>query len=62
MSAKKRDTKDEGDFIYTPYITLRNGRRLYASECGKRAFKIPVNRERKPTTESSAGKSKRKKA
>jgi hypothetical protein len=24
--------------ICRPYITLRNGKRLYASECGKQAF------------------------
>ena len=25
-------------WVYTAYITLKNGRRLYASECGKKAF------------------------
>lgn len=32
------------EFVYTAYITLRNGRRLYARECGKKAFVIPVDR------------------
>lgn len=25
-------------WVYTAYITLKNGTRLYASECGKKAF------------------------
>ena len=28
--------------IWTAYITLRNGKRLYASQCGKKAFPIWV--------------------
>lgn len=28
--------------IFTKYITLRNGRRLYARECGLKAFRIMV--------------------
>ena len=34
----------DADFVYTAYITLRNGRRLYARECGKQAFIIPADR------------------
>jgi len=29
-----------GHWGYTAYITLRNGRRIYASQYGKRAFRI----------------------
>ena len=29
-------------YIFRPYITLRNGRRLYAWQCGKKAFCFPV--------------------
>lgn len=36
----------EGEVIYTSYITLRNGRRLYASQLGLRAFRIVVRSKR----------------
>ena len=48
---KKRKKQDEPKppkgkegyrLIYTAYITLRNGKRLYASSCGKKAFAIWV--------------------
>lgn len=29
-------------YIYVTYITLRNGKRIYASQYGKRAFRIRV--------------------
>ena len=29
-------------YIFTPYITLKNGRRLYASQYGLKAFRIRV--------------------
>lgn len=32
---------DNGDFIYRPWITLRDGRRIYAKDRGLTAFKIP---------------------
>lgn len=31
-------------YIFRPYITLKNGVRIYAKQRGKKAFKIPVNR------------------
>jgi hypothetical protein len=34
-------TKDDPDFIYRPWITLRDGRRIYARDRGLAAFKIP---------------------
>ncbi len=39
MSASKNDTTK---YIYTAYITLRNGKRIYASQYGLKAFYIPV--------------------
>lgn len=32
------------EYIYIKYITLHNGRRIYASQYGKKAFYIPVKR------------------
>ena len=29
-------------FIFVKYITLRNGKRIYASDYGYKAFRIPV--------------------
>lgn len=28
----------EYDLVFTPYITLKNGRRIYARQYGKKAF------------------------
>ena len=39
----------DGEVIYTAYITLRNGRRIYAYQKGLRAFRIVVPRKR-PTS------------
>lgn len=33
--------------IYRPFITLRNGRRLYARQIGKKAFPIKIKKPRK---------------
>ena len=33
--------EDKKMYIFRPYITI-NGRRIYAYEYGKKAFKIPV--------------------
>jgi hypothetical protein len=32
---------DANGFIYRPWITTRDGRRIYAKDCGLTAFKIP---------------------
>lgn len=40
----KHDLSDE-DYIYTAYITLRDGRRLYADQYGLKAFCIPRKRK-----------------
>lgn len=39
---KKRSTKRSGHYVFTKYITLRNGRRLYAWQKGKKAFRFFV--------------------
>ena len=31
---------DEGEYIFTKYITLKDGRRIYASSKGLTAFRI----------------------
>jgi len=31
---------DENILVYTSYITLKNGKRLYASQCGLKAFRF----------------------
>jgi len=42
-----RTTPAPGDeVVYTKYITLRNGKRLYAFEYGLNAFRIVVKRKR----------------
>ncbi len=41
------------EVIYTPYITLRNGRRLYAYEKGLKAFRIEVPRKRPTDTDKA---------
>ncbi len=45
---------DSSKFIFRPYITVK-GRRIYAKEYGKRAFKIPVDNtgESEETTNES---------
>ena len=32
---------EEQEFIFRPWITLRDGRRIYAKDTGKVAFRIP---------------------
>lgn len=29
-------------YIYTAFITLKNGKRIYASQYGLKAFRIPI--------------------
>ena len=43
--------KKETDYevVYTPYITLKNGRRIYARHYGKKAFCFRRKREIKET-------------
>ena len=39
-------SENEFVLVFRPYITLRDGRRLYAREKGKRAFAFWVPRKR----------------
>ena len=32
---------DQSGLVFTPYITLKNGRRLYARQFGKKVFCFP---------------------
>ena len=34
------------EYIYTAFITLKNGKRIYASQYGLQAFHIPVKRKK----------------
>lgn len=38
---------DNTDYIYVAYITLKNGHRIYASQYGHKAFRIPVKQQNK---------------
>ena len=37
--------KTSVQYIFRPFITLKNGRRIYAWQYGLKAFRIPVNEE-----------------
>jgi len=39
---QKNPAPKEFKVIYRPWITLKNGKRLYASQIGKRAFRLLV--------------------
>ena len=41
MERKKSSSK----CIFRPYITLKNGRRIYARQYGLKAFPIPVKKK-----------------
>lgn len=32
---------DQSELVFTPYITLKNGQRLYARQVGKKVFCFP---------------------
>lgn len=34
------------EYIYTAFITLKNGTRIYARQYGLKAFRIPVKRRK----------------
>lgn len=42
MRATNNDTYE---LVYSAYITLRNGKRLYAAQCGLKAFRFYVKRK-----------------
>lgn len=37
---------DKTQYIFTASILLKNGKRIYASSYGKKAFRIPVKRQK----------------
>lgn len=37
---------DAVEYIFTAYITLKNGKRIYAKQRGLKAFRIPVKRRK----------------
>lgn len=37
-----RTHNDTAEYIYTAFITLKNGKRIYARQYGLKAFCIPV--------------------
>lgn len=41
MSSSRNESVE---YIYTAFITLKNGKRIYASQYGLKAFYIPVKR------------------
>ncbi len=38
---KEKNNKDNVEYIYTPYITKKDGTRIYAKQYGIKAFRIP---------------------
>lgn len=43
---KEGETVPEGyTVVYTPYITLKNGKRLYAATYGLKAFRLKVRKK-----------------
>ncbi len=44
MKQKEAKVPEGKAVVYTAYITLRNGKRLYAAACGLKAFRILVNK------------------
>lgn len=44
MNVSKNDSIE---YIYTAYITLKNGKKIYASQYGLKAFQIPVKSKNK---------------
>lgn len=48
MHAHKNASRNDSiKCIYTAYITLKNGKRIYASQYGLKAFCIPVKSKNK---------------
>ena len=41
--------KDNNNLVFTPYITLKNGKRIYASAFGKKAFCFPKGEKKQKT-------------
>ena len=43
MSSSRNESVE---YIYTAFITLKNGKRIYTSQYGLKAFYIPVKRSK----------------
>lgn len=44
------ENSDQTQMVYTPYITLKNGQRLYAKQFGKKAFCFPCREAKSKTS------------
>lgn len=53
----KSPLNDDDEYIFTSYITLRNGKRLYAWQKGLKAFRIKVNKSKKRKPKDDTGSS-----
>lgn len=42
----RKTHNDAVEYIYTAFITLKNGKRIYASQYGLKAFCIPVKNQK----------------
>ena len=42
----KKAKREDGEYVYTTFITLKNGKRLYASTYGLKAFRIPISKNK----------------
>lgn len=40
-------TRGNDELVFTPYITLKNGTRLYAKQLGKKVFCFPKSENQK---------------
>lgn len=41
LAQKKEENRDDVEYIYTTYITKKDGTKIYASQYGIKAFRIP---------------------
>ena len=41
LAQEKEEKKDDVEYIYTTYITKKDGTKIYASQYGIKAFRIP---------------------
>lgn len=46
MDKPKKVREGDAEVIYTPVITLKNGRRIYAWQYGKKAFRLEIRKAR----------------
>jgi len=43
LDGGKNNKDKDGEFIFRPWITTKNGKRIYAKEYGLKAFKIYIS-------------------